>query len=94
LDDTHTRKVVLGERAFLHRLEGGCQVPIAGHGHLKNNTYTLAGLVCDVDGTQRIKASLTGSADQSQKIGVELAETLLSKGAGEILERLNANANE
>jgi hydroxymethylbilane synthase len=94
LDDTHTRKVVLGERAFLHRLEGGCQVPIAGHGHLKNNSYTLAGLVCDVDGTQRIKASLTGSADQSQKIGVELAETLLSKGAGEILERLNANANE
>jgi hydroxymethylbilane synthase len=94
MDDAHTRKVVMGERAFLNRLEGGCQVPIAGHGHLENNTYTLTGLVCEVDGTQRIKASLSGPAEQSEQIGVKLAETLLAKGAGEILERLNANANE
>jgi hydroxymethylbilane synthase len=94
IDDSDTRQVVIGERSFLKRLEGGCQVPIAGHGRLGNNAYTLTGLVCDVDGSRRIRASLTGPADQSEKIGVELAETLLSKGAGEILERLNTHANE
>jgi hydroxymethylbilane synthase len=94
IDDSDTRQVVIGERSFLKRLEGGCQVPIAGHGRLGNNVYTLTGLVCDVDGSRRIRASLTGPADQSEKIGVELAETLLSKGAGEILERLNTHANE
>jgi hydroxymethylbilane synthase len=94
MDDPETRRVVLGERAFLNRLEGGCQVPIAGHGDLEDDAYTLTGLVCDVDGTRRIKHSLTGTADQSETIGVQLAETLLAKGAGEILERLNANANE
>lgn len=94
LDDPATRQVVLGERAFLNRLEGGCQVPIAGHGRMENNVYALTGLVCDIDGTQLIKESMTGSAGQSEKIGLELAEKLLSQGAGKILERLNANANE
>jgi porphobilinogen deaminase len=55
LDDLPTRKVVMGERAFLNRLEGGCQVPIAGHGHIDKNGYTITGLVCDVDGSHQIK---------------------------------------
>jgi hydroxymethylbilane synthase len=94
LDDLPTRQVVLGERAFLNRLEGGCQVPIAGHGHLNSNGYTLTGLVCDVDGSHLIKQSRTGPQSRSEVIGVELAEVLLARGAGAILERLNANANE
>ncbi len=92
LDDPATRRVVLGERAFLHRLEGGCQVPIAGHGHLNDETFSMTGLVCDIDGSKRIKRSQQGPADQSESIGRELAEALLAEGAGEILERLNANA--
>ena len=93
LDDSSTRKVVMGERAFLSRLEGGCQVPIAGHGYVDENGYTLTGLVCEVDGSRLIKQSRTGPPDQSEKIGLELAEALLAKGAGKILEKLNANAN-
>jgi hydroxymethylbilane synthase len=92
LDDSPTRQVVMGERAFLKRLEGGCQVPIAGHGHIDEKGYTLTGLVCDVDGSQQIKQSRTGEKAHSEKIGLELAEALLAMGAGEILERLNADA--
>jgi hydroxymethylbilane synthase len=92
LDDLTTRQVVMGERAFLNRLEGGCQVPIAGHGHIDEKGYTLTGLVCDVDGSHQIRQSRTGPAAQSEPIGLELAETLLSMGAGEILERLNDDA--
>jgi hydroxymethylbilane synthase len=89
LDNPDTRQVVLGERAFLNRLEGGCQVPIAGHGHIDSQAFTLTGLVCDIDGTHRIKQTHTGPLDQSEQIGQNLAEALLAEGAGEILERLN-----
>jgi hydroxymethylbilane synthase len=91
LDDAVTRQVVLGERAFLIRLEGGCQVPIAAHGRIDEKAYTLTGLVCDLDGSRRIKLSRTGPASRSQQIGLELAEALLERGAGEILERLKAD---
>ncbi|BBO72219.1 porphobilinogen deaminase [Desulfosarcina alkanivorans] len=94
LDDLPTRRVVMGERAFLNRLEGGCQVPIAGHGHIDEKGYTLTGLVCDVDGSHQIKQALTGPEAGSEKVGLELAEALLAEGAGEILERLNADAKQ
>ncbi|WP_319526403.1 hydroxymethylbilane synthase [uncultured Desulfosarcina sp.] len=93
LDDAATRTVVLGERAFLNRLEGGCQVPIAAHGHIDNRGYTLTGLVCDVDGSHRIEQVRTGPESRSERIGIELAEALLAEGAGDILERLNADAH-
>ena len=82
----------MGERAFLKRLEGGCQVPIAGHGYIDDKGYTLTGLVCEVDGTHQVKQSQTGPATRSEQIGLELAESLLAMGAGEILERLKADA--
>ena len=94
LDHLPTRRVVLGERAFLNRLEGGCQVPIAGHGHIDDRGYALTGMVCEVDGSRQIKHSLSGALTQSEAVGLELAETLLAMGAGEILERLNADAHE
>jgi len=93
LDDGPTRAVVLGERAFLNRLEGGCQVPIAGHGHLDGGSFVLTGLVCDVDGTRQIKATRSGPVDQNEAVGRELADMLLAEGADRILERLNQHAH-
>ena len=92
LNHLATRQVVMGERAFLNRLEGGCQVPIAGHGHIDNSNFSLTGLVCDVDGSHLIREMRSGPADQSERIGLELADALIARGAGDILERLNANA--
>jgi hydroxymethylbilane synthase len=78
----------MGERAFLSRLEGGCQVPIAAHGKLKGDDFTLEGLVASLDGATVIRASLTGPARSAESIGVALAERLIAKGAGPILESL------
>jgi hydroxymethylbilane synthase len=80
--------VVMGERAFLNRLEGGCQVPIAAHGKIEKNTFTLCGLVASVDGTTVIKETLSGPEDSSESIGVNLADRLLSMGAKTIMENL------
>jgi hydroxymethylbilane synthase len=86
----------LGERAFLNRLGGSCQVPIAGHGEIKDNTFYLTGLVADIHGSPIYKSILSGTVDSSESIGISLAEELLSRGAGKILEQLQSmeSANE
>jgi hypothetical protein len=40
----------MAERAFLARLEGGCQVPIAGHATLTGDRLSMTGLVADLQG--------------------------------------------
>lgn len=81
--DTQIR--VAAERAMNHRLEGGCQVPIAGHAELAGNRLTLRGLVGRPDGTALVRGEVSGVADQATHLGITLADDLLSRGAGEIL---------
>ena len=88
LNHRETRSVVLGERAFLCRLEGGCQIPIAAHGKIENNIFTLTGLVATVDGTSIIRDTMSGPEEDSERLGIKLAERLISMGAKEILEDL------
>ena len=90
LDHTFTRLVVLGERAFLKRIGGSCQVPIAGHGQIYQDTFTLTGLVADLDGSKMIKATLSGDIDSTEAIGKKLADKLLHEGAEQILEKLQS----
>jgi hydroxymethylbilane synthase len=96
LDDSRTRAVVLGERAFLNRLGGSCQVPIAGHGEIRDNSFHLTGLVADIHGAPIYKSVSSGAVDSSESIGISLAEELLSRGADKILEQLQLmeSANE
>ena len=94
LDHAATRGAVTGERAFLNRLEGGCQIPIAGYGRISENQFTLTGLVAEVDGTRVIKGEKSGPLDASTSIGIELAEELLARGADKILEKLKSIAPE
>ncbi|MFZ0132061.1 MAG: hydroxymethylbilane synthase [Desulfobacterales bacterium] len=88
LDHAPTRQAVLGERSFLHRLEGSCQVPIAAHGTLSGERLTLEGLVADIDGQTIFRDRLDGPAQAAGAIGRELAERLLSRGADKVLEKL------
>ncbi len=89
LDDMHTRAAVLAERAFLHRLEGGCQVPIAAYAEMGDNDYLyLRGLVGSLDGKTIIRGEKTGSSSDAAIVGKTLAEELISKGAEPILAEL------
>lgn len=87
LDDPDTRRVVLGERAFLNRLEGGCQIPVAGHGRIEKGRFVIDGLVAETDGTVMIRETLSGPLAESETIGIKLAESLLERGADEILAK-------
>lgn len=89
LDDGASRFMALAERAFLARLEGGCQVPIAGHCTLDGSTASLEGRVAALDGQKMFEArKVTAVLDAPQALGVELAEELLSQGAGQVLREI------
>ena len=79
---------ITAERAFLQRLDGGCQVPIAAHAQIKNQEIVMDGLVAALDGKKIIKKSITGPVAQAAELGRELAEKLLTDGADQILETL------
>jgi len=88
LHHPHTATRVLAERAMNNRLEGGCQVPIAGHALLDGDQLWLRGLVGSVDGETIIRDEIRGSATGAETLGVTLAERLLDAGAAKILKEL------
>lgn len=88
LHDEKTAAAVRAERAFLLRLEGGCQVPIAGHAVLEGEEVELRGLIAEVDGSKRICGTMRAALHQAEQLGVQLAEELLSQGGRAILERI------
>tara|TARA_B100000315_G_scaffold260813_1_gene325696 strand:- start:5970 stop:6899 length:930 start_codon:yes stop_codon:yes gene_type:complete len=82
---------VLAERAFVDRLEGGCQVPIGAYAVVSGSSIRLDGLVSSVDGTRMIRNYVEGSINEARSLGIALAEELLSKGADQILKELYNN---
>ncbi len=79
---------VKAERAFLARLEGGCQVPIAAHACLEADELTLDGLVASVEGDRMVRDRIRAPRQKAETMGVELAERLLERGADQILKEI------
>lgn len=92
LDDPDTHACVSAERAFLTRLEGGCQVPIGAHATLDGNRLTLDGLIADVRGERVLRDRITGGRDDGSRLGRELAEGLLARGGEAILRAVYAES--
>lgn len=88
LDDPATHLRVAAERAFNARLQGGCQVPIAGHALLDNGRLWLRGLVGEPDGSRLIAGEIRGPAADAEALGTTLADELLGRGAAAILRRV------
>lgn len=80
-----TQVAVSAERAFLARLEGGCQVPIAGLAKLEGGRVVMEGLVGSVDGKTIIRDRGEGPAAEAERVGRELAEKILDAGGRAIL---------
>ena len=90
LDHQTTRYRVVAERALNHRLNGGCQVPIACHGIVDSDKLYLRALVGEPDGSHIVSGEIRGHIDDAEKLGTELADELLGKGARDILDKLYA----
>ena len=97
LDHYETRVAVEAERSYLARLEGGCQLPIAGYAQLSHNGTRLRidALVGSPDGAQVVNGGTDEYLeDQSQagklriagQLGRELAERMMAQGASTMLD--------
>lgn len=88
LHHQETAYCVGAERAMNQRLNGGCQVPIAGYAMLESGNLWLRGLVGEPDGSRIIRGEVEGHTHEAQTMGEGLADRLLEWGADEILKAL------
>ncbi|WP_141431869.1 hydroxymethylbilane synthase [Bacillus sp. 03113] len=80
-----TAKAVTAERAFLQKMEGGCQVPIAGFAQFdKNGELQLTALVASSDGKIVLKETIKGK--NPEELGLLAAERLIQKGARDLIK--------
>jgi hydroxymethylbilane synthase len=88
---------VSAERAFLARMEGGCQIPIGTHARLERQEggpprLVLQALVGSLDGTTVIRGTRSGPPEEAETIGGDLAGDLLDRGAGALLRSIREAA--
>jgi hydroxymethylbilane synthase len=88
LNDSETSTCVRAERAFLRKLEGGCQVPIAAYARIESEVLVMEGLVGNLAGDIIIKEYIEGKPADAEPLGLTLAERLLSRGAKKILDEV------
>ncbi len=88
LHDQLTAVRVMAERAMNERLNGGCQVPIAGFAEIQGDRLVMRGLVGSPDGAVLYRAERQGAFAQAKEIGVAIADDLLAQGADKILQAL------
>jgi hydroxymethylbilane synthase len=84
---------VSAERAFLRRMEGGCQVPVAALAVLADDTLRLHGRVIALDGSRLAEGHESArihEASDAERLGTALAERLIREGAAEILAEVRA----
>lgn len=88
LHDEATTIRVRAERAMNARLNGGCQVPIAGFAEIQGDRLFMRGLVGNPDGSVLYRAQAASSLDQAEQLGQAIADDLLAQGADKVLSEL------
>ena len=69
LNHTESEKRLLCERAFLRRLEGGCQLPCGITTRLKDGKISARGILFAMEGTDWAKGEIIGPADSPETVG-------------------------
>jgi hydroxymethylbilane synthase len=86
LDHPATHAAVAAERSVLRALGGGCQTPIGAHAMARDGRLRVLAIVASPDGSELVRGETEGPAADAERLGRELAERLLERGAREILE--------
>jgi hydroxymethylbilane synthase len=83
--DPVAERCVTAERAFLARMGGSCQTPLAALARIVDGPLVIDALCGTPDGTRLLRAAATGPAAHAAALGVAVAEDLLGQGAAEIV---------
>lgn len=87
LHDENAQQCLTAERSMNRVLNGGCQVPIAGHATLQGSTIELNGSVGDVDNGTLIFASGKSDVTDAVSLGEKVAHELIAQGAKQLIEK-------
>lgn len=91
LEHFATRIAVAAERAFLRRIEGGCQVPAGALAFVADGTVTIDAMICSLDGSDFVRTSAGGPLAHAAIVGEEAAERALRDGADRILRAIRGS---
>jgi hydroxymethylbilane synthase len=95
IEDSTARIQITAERAMLQKLEGNCHSSIAGHATTADGRLRLDAMVASYDGDQMLSAtsdtyldfSSTNAVERAHQLGAEVADHLLSQGAGDLIRQ-------
>lgn len=85
IDDKSTRHATEAERAFARKLGANCRTPIAAYAKIQGGKITIDGMVSSSDGRMILRSQLTSDDREPERVGKELAESMLRKGAQVVL---------
>jgi len=88
LDHAPAHLAVRAERALLHHLGGGCQVPIAAHATPEDERLNLLAVVASLDASALVRARASGPIGDPEALGAKVARALLERGARTILKSI------
>ena len=88
LNDADTAVRVKAERALNARMNGGCQVPIAGFAELEGEQLRLRGLVGYPDGSQLYRCEKFAHYTEAESLGIAVANNLLQQGGRAVLDSI------
>lgn len=88
VNDVESAQRVAAERAFLARLDGSCQTPIAGYAELQDTRLLLRGEILRPDGSQALAGTREGEIADGPAMGKDLAEELLIRAGQGFFDHL------
>jgi hydroxymethylbilane synthase len=81
-----TWRAITAERAFLHRIEGGCRAPVAALATEQDDSLEIQAMVSDREGDVIMRDSYKGPSNLPQEAGEELAHRMLKAGAASLIK--------
>ncbi|MBP0483787.1 hydroxymethylbilane synthase [Sagittula salina] len=88
LHDRDTGLRIDAERAFLARLDGSCETPIAGLAELDGDRLRLRGEILKTDGSTAHAGEISGAVGDGPALGRQLAEQLLSLAGPDFFDHM------
>lgn len=90
LHHADTFNAVIAERALLHRLQGGCSIPVGCYATVHHEHLVVDACVADLEGRRVVRGRREGGASDAEAMGRELGEELIAEGGGVILDEIRS----
>ena len=88
LNDEATVACAKAERAFLSRVEGGCQVPVGVYATPEDGGLHVEAVIASLDGRRLYRDHVSGQVKDAEPLGTRLADKLLDMGGIDIMHEI------